>query len=182
MNMKRVFTVGCVVALLFAGAGTCFAGGGGGVTFGTQWFDFGYANLDLDMTSIGGFGYGVSHDGERIGGFGMAMFGQGPSGGLAGGVGGMINGWEVRLRPITVALNLWTGLGGMGFDAPGDSGGYMVGFAELSLEVCVSITRWMRFECYAGYQVMGNFLPGDTFSSLLVYTPVVGGRVTWGSM
>jgi hypothetical protein len=181
--MKRISIRALVALFLFPCSSLCFAGGGGGITFGSQWFDPMYSNNNIGISSAGGFGYGSS-GGQRIGGFGMVVYSGGPyfnATGLIGGIGGVINGWELRLRPFTLAMNVWTGVGGLryGFIEPT---GFMVGFGELNLELGVSVTRWMQVMGFAGIQVLGNLVPGIPFSALLLYTPVVGFRIAWGAM
>ncbi len=182
--MKRT-SVFLVIGLMAAYA-PCFAlqGVAGGILLGFQQYDPDLANQDMGCVMIGGFGYGVSSEGVRLGGFGMAALGgegeSGPSD-LNCGIGGFITGWEFRTGPFVIAVNLWTGLGGAAYEAS-DPGGFMIAFGELSAELGLVLTRWMRLVGYMGLQAMGNLAPGRPFDELDLYTPVTGIRLSWGSL
>ncbi len=181
--MRRLRVISVISLLIALAACPLFAHGGGGITFGSQYYDPDFANRDLSAFSVGGFGYGVSADGQRIGGFGMAFTGIGSTAGqpdISGGIGGLITGQELRIGPFTVAVNLWLGLGGLAVDFENPSG-FMAAFGELNLELGIPVTRWMQLVGYAGFQVLGNLIPGMPFEDVLIYTPVVGVRIRWGS-
>ncbi len=171
---------------LMAACTRCHAlqGGAGGITLGFQRYDPDLANQDMGCVLIGGFGYGVSSEGVRFGGFGMAALGgegeSSPSD-LNCGIGGFITGWEFRAGPFVIAVNLWTGLGGAAYGAS-DPGGFMIAFGELSAELGLVLTRCMRLVGYMGLQGMGNLVPGRPFHELELYTPVTGIRLSWGSL
>ncbi len=169
-------------ALLLAAvpAGIAFAGGAGGVLYGIPYFDPAFSNANVALRYTGGFGYAIDGDGRRFGGFGMGFFGDSEMGGMAGGVGGVVSGQEFQLGPITLAVNVMTGLGGIGNDAVGMPGGYLIGFAQVDAECGVALWPWMRVSVYGGMQGMTNLLPGIPLQSFLYYTPVVGVRVAWG--
>jgi hypothetical protein len=152
------------------------AGGAGGVGFGGQYFDPGMSSADRSLTYISGFGYGRTEApyGRRFGGFGMAVLSEDWR--TAGGMGGMLIGQEFRSGPIVAALTLFTGAGGIAFDGHG----YAVLFGEVDFELGVAFL-WMQITGYAGFQAWGNFVPGYPFSSAVVYTPVLGVRMSWGA-
>jgi hypothetical protein len=170
---KLVLAAALFIALPVAMAG---AGGAGGVGFGAQYFDPGLSNVNHSLTYISGFGYGTSEApyGRRIGGFGMALFSA--DGTTAGGVGGMLIGQEFHSGPIIAGLTLYYGVGGVAFY----NAGYMVLFGEGDFELGVSLL-WMRITAYAGFQAWGNLVPGLPLSNAVVYTPVLGVRMAWGS-
>jgi hypothetical protein len=180
--MKRI-RLGIIAAALLAvlPLASVFAGGAGGVTAGYQYFAPSVSSGDYQERFDGGFGYGVTHDGRRIGGFGLAFYSETDPGMLAGGVGGLITGQEVRLGNVTLAATLWTGIGGLATRTLGFEPGYLIGFAELDIEAGIAIFRWFQISAYAGMQVMGNLTPGRPFTEALYYSPVLGVRTSWGS-
>ena len=92
-----------------------------------------------------------------------------------GGVGGMLVGREVRSGPLVSAVTAYLGTGGVSFR----SGGYMVVFGELEVEIGVRFMG-MQLSPYAGFQAWGNLIPGTPLAEALVYTPVLGVRMAWG--
>ena len=181
MKTRMIVAAAAAIAL-FAAAGA-FADGAGGVTHGMQYLDVegGWYTADVAANTVGGFGYGVNHDGVRVGGFGLAFYSDDPCVDFSGGVGGLINGQQLSLGPLTAAAVLWTGVGCLTSDVPGLAGDWVVGFAELDVEVGWAVMPWMQVSCYAGMQVMGNVTGGTPFQEFLFYTPTVGVRVAWGS-
>lgn len=186
--MNTRLTIAAVALLLFAAVGA-FADGAGGVTHGMQYLDLdqcydldgGWYTADVGLQTVGGFGYGVRRHGERVGGFGLAFYSDDPTIEFAGGVGGLINGQQISVGPLTAAAVLWTGVGCLTSDAPGLAGDWVVAFGELDLEVGWAVLPWMQVTGYAGMQVMGNVTGGHPLQEFLFYTPVVGVRVAWGS-
>jgi hypothetical protein len=170
---RKLFVIALLAVLPVAAAS---AGGAGGTGFGAQYFDPGLSNVDHQLLYISGFGYGTSTVpyGRRIGGFGMAILSQDHVG--AGGVGGMLMGQEFRSGPIVAGITLFYGLGGMAYEGAG----YALLFGEADLELGISLL-WMQVTAYAGYQAWGNLVPGFPLRSAVVYTPVLGVRVAWGS-
>jgi hypothetical protein len=165
-------------------AASATAGGAGGILYGMQYFDAAYSNADLGTCMAGGYGYGTSLDGQRVGGFGMALFPAKGSPGIAGGVGGMLTGQEARLGSLTIALDILMGVGGIGADMPpgtGHWGGAMVAFGELDLSVGFTLVRWMQIVAYAGFHGIGNLFPGVPFQTIAYYSPAIGVRIAWGS-
>jgi len=149
-------------------------GGAGGVGFGVQYVDLGLANRDLALSYITGYGYGVSWNGARIGGFGTALLGSASR--TWGGVGGLLTGYELRAGPVEVALNLMGGPGGIGMAGQG----FFILFGQADLEVGVAVLPWMQVVFYGGYQAWGNMVPGRPLASSLT-TPVLGVRLAWGA-
>jgi hypothetical protein len=172
-----------IIAVLIAVIPVClsFAGGAGGMFFGVPYFDPYFSNYDLPIQCMGGYGYGVSSDGQRYGGFGMGFFGGSALGGFSGGVGGVLSGQEFRLGSFVLAVNLLTGIGGLGTDAVGVPGGYLIAFGQIDAEVGIVVWPWMQISGYGGMQAFANLLPGNPLQDVLYYTPVVGVRLAWGS-
>jgi hypothetical protein len=164
------------------------ADGCGGVFYGLQTSaypflkDYPVRNNSLGLAYYGGYGYGV-HDRSIIGGFGFAFTDTDGDTGVAGGFGGVVNGFRFVRWPVNLSLVSWTAVGGIstGNHEDGDSeDGYFAILEEVTLELGFPISRWFMPTLYAGYQVAGNLIPGAPFRDLLVYTPVVGVRLAWG--
>lgn len=178
---NRMFLCALAAGLLAAGAAA--ADGAGGLRYGRQYVDLGYASSDLGIGTAGGFGYGVSEDGQRVGGFGFILYSDKGSRQYLGGVGGLITGGQGRFGPLIVGLDLLLGLGGAGLSDAADGGnaaGMMLAYGELELSVGLAFTRWMQIAAYAGFQGMANLFPGDAFRSFQYYSPTVGMRLLWG--
>ena len=176
MNHIRSFAAAILASALFlVPASLAVAGGAGGVGFSGQYFHPSLSNMDLGMSSITGFGYGVGPDGSRIGGFGTAFFSA--SSDTAGGVGGMLIGHEWGSGPVVLAFTLWGGVGGGGWSA----NGYMLAYGAAQAELGIWLLPWMQLTAYVGYEAMGNVVPGVPFSRALLRTPVLGMRIAWGS-
>jgi hypothetical protein len=104
MRMDRILVAAVAIAVLAAADAWAGGGGGaGGVTHGCQYLDNGWYSVDVSENTVGGFGYGVNRRGERIGGFGLAFFSTDPSVEFEGGVGGLINGQQISIGPLTAA-------------------------------------------------------------------------------
>jgi hypothetical protein len=173
--MKMKVTLAVLLCSLVP-ASIAFAGGAGGIGYGYQYFDGRLSSSDMGMSNITGYGYGVLDDGSRVGGFGMSFISA--SGDAAGGVGGMLVGHEWRTGPLVAALTLWGGLGGASWAGQG----CMLGYGAVEAELGVRVLPWMQIVGYAGYQAIGNFLPGIPFSRALLRTPVLGIRIGWGGL
>jgi hypothetical protein len=157
---------------------TAWAYGGGGAFWGRT-LPFGrWTNTDLTFDYSGGYGYGVTDGGHRIGGFGVGVTAE--DGTAVGGFGGIMNGQQVRLGALTASLNTWLGVGGLSLPsgAPLEFFGY---FAELSGELGLAVLPWLQVSAYLGMQAMGNLIPGDPIVDNSIYSPVSGIRLTWGS-
>ncbi len=192
---RRRLTALAVVFLLLLGVGTAAAdsrgGGAGGLIIGNQTSEYPFLedyriqNNNLGLTYIGGFGYGVTGGGGISGGFGIGVFDPYDSdGGISAGFGGVIGGWRILRRPIYLTLTSWTGLGGVSLENAGrvsTADSYFAIFQELTLEAGLPFVEWFTPTVYAGYQVIGNVLPGVIFRDFLSYTPVIGLRIGWGS-
>ena len=174
MSSRKIF----IVIVLFVAIPACvaLAGGAGGVGYGFQYYDPQLSNVDLGLATITGYGYGVNGWGNRIGGFGMALLSV--TGQAAGGVGGMLMGQEWRGGPLMAAVTLLGGVGGAGYARHG----YMLLFGEADIELGIRVLPWMQVVAYAGMQAWGNTVPGRPFTSVFVYTPVIGFRLGWGGL
>ena len=182
MKTITVVTIFAVFSLTMASAD-----GAGGLYYGFQHYSGDWSSHDMGSRYLGGFGYGVNSQGSRVGGFGFALLSDDPKtpGTITGGFGGTITGREVNLGPLMLALNVWAGIGGVKsrlnehqFDEPSR---YLALYGELNAEAGFALTPWFQLIIYGGIQGMGNLLPGSPFEDVLVYTPVIGGRLAWGS-
>jgi len=183
MRKNRILVAAATIAVLAVSGAWADGGGAGGVTNGRQYLDLDrcLSSHDIEELTVGGFGYGVDHHGQRVGGFGLAFFSADPMVEFEGGVGGFINGQQLSIGPLTAALVAWTGVGCLTTDVPGIAGSWITLFLEADVEVGWAITRWMQVTGYAGMQLLTNLSPGDPFEGLFFYTPVVGARIAWGS-
>jgi hypothetical protein len=96
-----------------------------------------------------------------------------------GGFGGVISGRQMRTGPITLSLNVWSGIGYASPELLQAPGGVAF-LAEANGEVGFAMLPWLQISLYGGYQAIGTFDPAAMFASTR-YAPVVGGRVSWGS-
>ncbi len=174
--MTRKLTVVFAVIMAIVPLSTAFAGGAGGALYGVQYFIPEWSSFDGQLTYVGGYGYGVSHRGARTGGFGMAFYSENGLGPV-GGVGGLMSGQELKLGPFMGAVDLLTGVGGVSTPM----GGYFVLFGEVDASLGFAIFDWMQASVYAGLQGMVNVCPGRPLQDMILYTPVVGIRIAWGS-
>ncbi|MFP4363509.1 MAG: hypothetical protein ACLFR1_06525 [Spirochaetia bacterium] len=179
-----------ITALIIVLSGTAFASGGG-MFYGRHHYIEDYANTNLGAAYFGGFGYATSSSGARTGGFGFAISDDFENGTIAGGIGGIILGQELSEGPLMLSVNLWLGLGGMGpgelqtNDKLREEPGVFLGFGEVNAEVGLSLNSWMQIVGFAGMHVYYPFISEGAgvapFSNDTVYTPVIGGRIAWGS-
>jgi hypothetical protein len=167
-------------ALVVLPLAAAFAKGGGGFTWGEQYFDSQLANYDLQATSSGVYGYGVTHGGQRIGGFAMALRSAETSD-FTGGFVGTITGQEAHMGPVLVAVDLLTGFGGIAPSATLQTGGTFALMAELDLELGLGFFRGVCLTGYAGMQAFTAFSLDEQPFTNVRYTPVFGVRVAWGS-
>ena len=179
MNTTRIIVLAAALCVL--PLSTACAGGAGGLTWGQQFVDSQLSNSDFQGTFSGGYGYGVTSHGQRIGGFGLAVRSSASSGSLDGGFGGLILGQEAHAGPFLLAINLWTGFGGLRGDPSLPAGGSLALFEELDFELGLGFIPWMEVTGYAGMQAIARVGAGRPLFSGVMYTPVLGVRVAWGS-
>lgn len=170
-----------VAALAVLPLSMACAGGAGGLTWGQQYFDSQLSNYDFQGTWSGAYGYGVTRRGQRIGGFAMAVRSSALNEAFEGGFAGLITGQEMHAGPFLMAINLWTGLGGLTADPALPAGRSLALFGELNLELGLGFISWMEVTGYAGMQAITRVSGGRPLFSNVMYTPVLGVRVAWGS-
>ena len=161
---------------------------------GDAWLDIPTASI----AGVGGFGYGVTNDNFKIGGFGFAFWSNEISKpvpafgvewkGLAGGFGGVILGSQFALRPIVFALNTRLGVGGISVDlrtyppqdnATINSFGTLGFYGNVDAEIGLALGGNMLISGYAG--VSGILSLTFTSPSVLpLLVPMYGIRITWG--
>ena len=173
--MKRTTIIVLLTAVVGVGA---FAYGGGGFFQGDYLPVPHYSNIERDAEITGGYGYGADRRGSRYGGFGVAIHDT-RNNELIGAFGGVISGSQLRTGPLTLSLNLWTGVGYVNADVIPSryATGYLV---EADAEAGFAILPWMQMSLYAGMQAIGSFDAAQLISSAR-YMPVIGSRLTWGS-
>ncbi len=171
--MKRyIIAIGLVLV-----ASLVFADGGGGFFRGRYFYVPEYSNVETEATVSGGFGYGAQRRGSRYGGFGLSI-NDAETDRMIGAFGGFISGNQIRTGPVTLSLNLWSGLGYVNPDFVESEVG--VGyFAEANAEAGFAFVPWFQVSFYAGMQAIGSFDPAAFLSSAR-YSPVMGTRFTWG--
>jgi hypothetical protein len=173
--MRRGRLLAAVAVLAFFPVVLACAGGGGGLGISGQYFGSTGLNGPLmGVSTVSGFGYGVNADGDRVGAFGMAFFS--PTATLEGGAGGLVVGHEWWLGPVSLAINLWGGVGG----EKAGSLGYMLVVGQGDVEIGLAWLPWMQIVFYVGYQTWGNLFPGVPFASAVSAAPILGFRVAWG--
>jgi hypothetical protein len=180
MSIRKIMIlVVAALALPLAGA---FAAGAGGVAWADQRSVQGLSNGTVSISEVGGFGYGVNANGQRTGGFGYAIYSPEGTSSVAGGVGGVIFGQEGHAGPLTFALNLWTGLGGLSATFAGTETGLAILFGEANVELGIAVTPWMQLSAYVGMQGLADISAHTGIGTrLATYSPVVGMRLAWGS-
>jgi len=180
MSIRKIIVlVSLALVLPLAGA---FAAGAGGVAWADQRSVQGLSTSAVSISEVGGFGYGVSASGQRTGGFGYAIYSPEGSTTLTGGVGGVIFGQEGHAGPLTFALNLWTGLGGLSAGFAGTQSGLAILFGEANFELGIAVTPWMQLAAYVGMQGLADINAHSGIGTrLATYSPVIGMRLAWGS-
>lgn len=173
--MRRMTIAALVLGVVVACAASAYGGGGGfsGASLPIPRFS---NNNDVFLFN-GGYGYGVTSGGHRIGGFGVGVTAE--DGRSAGGFGGVINGRQARLGSLTASLNTWLGVGGLRLST-GDPRQFFAYYAEVNGELGLAVLPFLQISGYLGMQAMGNLIPGDPVVDNSVYHPVSGIRVTWG--
>ncbi len=179
--MRGVKILVLSVALAVLPLSVVSARGGGGITWGQEYFNPSLSNFDLQTTYSGAYGYGVMHDGQRIGGFALGLRSSAPSSDFGAGFVGVITGQEVHLGRVMGAVNLWTGLGGMRASPVLSTPDCFALFGQVELELGFGFTRVMQLTAYAGMQAIAAVVDGRPLFSEVMYTPVLGLRLAWGS-
>jgi hypothetical protein len=80
---------------------------------------------------------------------------------------------------FVAAVNLWTGFGGLSANTVLSSGSSVAFFGELDLELGMGFFPGMEVTGYAGMQAITT--ASRPLFSTIVYTPVLGVRISWGS-
>lgn len=80
-----------------------------------------------------------------------------------------------------MAINFWTGFGGLSADPALPTAGSPALFEEIDVELGLGFIPWMEVTGYAGMQAIARIGAGHSLFSGVMYTPVVGVRVAWGS-
>lgn len=171
-------------AVLVTGMANAAAQGAGGLIFDMAMpsLNPGFMPATICVEGIqtfGGYGYGVDEDDSIIGGFGVALIGSmDSSDGATGGFGGLIVGRRViASHSFHLDLAARLGLGG----AANHDSGYAMFYAEPYIELGLGLTKWMRLSGTIGYQLIGNILPGNAATEVLIRTPTIGLALSWGS-
>lgn len=179
--MKRVRIIVLAAALAVLPLSLVSAKGAGGITWGQELFSPALSNFDLQTTYSGGYGYGVTRDGQRVGGFILGLHSSTPGTGYDAGFVGLISGQEVHMGPVMGALNLWTGIGGISaVPALGIPGSFAL-LGQLDLELGFGFTPGMLLTAYGGMQAVVSVVEGQPLFHNVMYTPVLGLRLAWGS-
>lgn len=165
MNKQLLF-----LAILFSISGFIFATSGGGLFYGSYYYDSQFANVNLKNAEIfGGYGYGTDRDGLRSGGFGLIMTDP-KDNSTYGAFGGVITGQEKIVGPLLIGSTIWLGIGSSHLGVSG--------LGELNGELGLIVFPWFQIQAYGGIQYIGPFR--DFFDSG-IYSPVGGLRLVWGS-
>jgi hypothetical protein len=178
MKSMRIAAFAAAFAVLPLAA---YARGAGGFTWGQQIADSQLANFDLQSSLTGVYGYGVSWNGRRTGGFALAVHSDGAAPAVEGGFIGGIAGQEFRRSPFIGAVNLWAGLGGLSAGRGISADGSFAVFGEITAELGVAFMPGVLLTGYAGLQAMSAVSSGETFFTRVMYSPVIGMRLAWGS-
>ena len=178
MSVKRMIVA--IVALAVLPLSMAF--GAGGVSWGEQYLvpqypDF--ANYDTQARFTAVYGYSVARGGMRNGGFVLGVHSPNEECGFDGGFIGAISGQELRAGPFVIALNLWTGIGGMRRAFSAGDGAFAL-FGQADLELGFTIFPGMRVVGYGGMQAVADILAWQPVSTAVYYTPVAGIRLAWG--
>jgi len=184
----KTIALGAVLFLVITVS--AFAGGGGGMLWQYQSENYPFIpdwhpdQNSRDLKMVGGYGYGVDRHGRIHGGYGFGIVSEddGP-GTVRGGFGGVISGFQILPRPIHLAVVSYVGVGGLSVQGSGGASDLESWFAlsaELDVEVGLPLMGWFMPVVYAGYQYMGNLIPGESFEVFSSYSPVLGFRLAFG--
>ena len=180
--MRNRYGVAVVAALIsvlpLASAG---ARGLGGITWGQEVFESSLSDSDLGSRLLGVYGYDVDHSGRRTGAFALAIYSDASPPVAQGGFLGCLVGQELRQAGTLMAVNLWAGVGGLTAGRGVPSSGSFAGFAELSGEIGVTVMPGLLLTGYAGLQAMSAISSHEAFFSRVMYSPILGVRIAWGS-
>ena len=154
----------------------------GGVSWGEQYLvpecpELSNYVTDAQFTAV--YGYGTTGFGMRNGGFVLGVRAPGEDTSWEGGFIGAISGQELRVGPFMVALNLWTGVGGLHgpFESCDPSFAF---FGQADLELGFRLFRGVWMVGYAGMQAIADVLTWQPVSTAVYYTPVAGVRLSFG--
>jgi hypothetical protein len=179
MRFKKVVVVAfALLAIPLVGA---FARGAGGFTWGEQYFDQSLSNFNIQTTYNGVYGYSITWGGQRYGGFAIVAHSDATAPIFNAGFVGGIAGQEMRIGPFLVAINAWTGFGGMTTNPLYQGAGAFALFGELNLEAGFGFLPGIMVTGYAGIQAVAQVFPEESFVRNAIYTPVIGMRIAWGS-
>jgi hypothetical protein len=178
MNLRKT----AAVLVVLAGLPLAAAFGAGGVSWGEQYLLPEYPELSnyctaAQFTSV--YGYATTGFGMRNGVFVLGVRAPGDEVSWEGGFIGGISGQELRVGPFMLAVNLWTGLGGI--DRPFDlEDARFALFGQADLELGFRLFRGVWMVGYAGMQAMADILTWQPVSTAVYYTPVAGLRLSFG--
>jgi hypothetical protein len=178
MSVRKIVAVIVVLAAMPLAA----AFGAGGVSWGEQYLLPEYpqlANYDTQAQFTAVYGYGVTAFGMRNGGFALGVRPPGNECSWEGGFIGAISGQELRVGPFVLAVDLWTGIGGM-HRLSGTGDGTFALFGQADLELGYRLFPGVRIVGYAGMQAIADILAWQPISSAVYYTPVAGLRLAFG--
>jgi len=179
-DMKMLKICSIVLALALLPLSIAIAEDAGGFTWGEQYFDADFSNYNLQTTYSGLYGYHVTRDGQRTGGFALGLRSQYSTQSFEGGMLGAIAGQEMRAGPFLAATNLWAGIGGINANPVlGTKGGFAV-FGELSVELGVRLFPGFHAAAYGGMQAIAPLGREQQLLGSILYTPVYGLRIAWG--
>lgn len=179
--MKRKIYAIMVLFVVLVYPSRVFAQGGGGMIWGTSAPSIPELNSSGmragDLCMHGGYGYGVTNNGLKIGGFGFS-YADDASQVASGGFGGLLLGTYNNLKLFTLSTNVLIGFGALEWTAAQSqrSGGIMLG--QVDAEIGIPIVSWFQLSAYGGMQVL---LPVEAAVQDIVYLPVMGVRLTWGA-
>jgi hypothetical protein len=179
--MKGVKIMVLAAALAILPLSVLSARGAGGITWGQEYFDPSLSNFDLQATYSGAYGYSITRDGQRIGGFALGIRSSAPSAEFDAGFVGFITGQEVHFGPVMGAVNLWMGFGGMSASPVLNTPDCFALFGQIELEMGFGFTHGMQLTGYAGMQAIAGVRDGQPLFGNVMYTPVLGLRLAWGS-
>jgi hypothetical protein len=203
--MKRAAKLLLMLVALSSAPIVSFANGGGGVEYftnagsdllGPSFFSGGLVDLTTgSITSLSAFGYGVTHGGWKIGGFGTGFYAKNlslviPEGDMtvnrsAGAFGGVISGGAGRLGLIGYSVNTRLGAGGLAVEGiwTGGSGlspmtaGVFSLYASVDAEAGIILVPAMLVSVYVSIDAIVPIAP---YFIAFLAVPTLGARISWG--